>query len=211
MNKKIKDFTGQFADLNYSIQLFKYAFFFMVICNLVLCMCLIKAINRQQLIIGIDEEKGPVPVKIIDEKYDNLVYYQQFLTDFLERAYCWTPETFENQISSVLPLIDDTSQDEFLTELRTKNAQNKIMTQELTNILVVKYIDVDSILPTEEGWLINVDAIKLRLTEVNSTKGVFSTKPLPVRFTIGFKTAPLSRENIWGFKVYLLDEQEILS
>jgi hypothetical protein len=110
-----------------------------------------------------------------------------------------------------MPLMEEQAQRFFEQELKQNKTFDLIVQNSIANILVVKYIDKNSLQPTEEGWTINVDAIKLRLIEIGNAEGIFSSKPIPVRFTVGFKTCPLSADNIWGFKVYYLDEEEILS
>lgn len=210
LNKK-KDYVSSLANLNFMVQALKYTVITLLITVIVLFICLIKTINRQQLFLGIDDSGIPVPLKIIDNHAINLINYQQFLIDFLSRAYCWTPETFQTQIYSAYPLLDDQAKIFFEKELKKNKTYELVSQQSITNMLVVRYIDINSIRPTDEGWLINVDAVKLRLIEMKDSQGIFSSKPIPVKFTIGFKTCSLTPENIWGFKVYYLNEEEILS
>lgn len=204
-----REFISDFSNLNTTIQVLKGTVIILLIVVVLLSLSLIVIIGKQQVFIKVDDGKA-IPAEILDGNALNLISYTQFLTDFLERAYCWTPATFHSQIQSALPLMTEEARLYFEKELAKNRTYDIISKNRITNILIVKYIDIDSVVPTEDGWLINVDALKLRIIEVENTQGVFSSKPVPVRFTIGFKTCPLSRENIWGFKVYYLEEQEIL-
>ena len=206
-----KEFIGSITGLSSAVQILRLTTILLFIIVLLLTICLVKAINRQQIFIKVDEDGKAIPTEILEDNAFNLINYKQFLTDFLERAYCWTPSTFKRQIESALPLMDEEAQIYFRKELKQNQTYEIITKNKITNILIVKYIDTNSIKPTDYGWLINVDALKLRIIEVENTQGIFSTKPVPVRFTIGFKTAPISRENIWGFKVCYLYEEEIIS
>lgn len=206
-----KEFIESITGLSSAVQILRLTTIILFIIVLLLTICLVKAINRQQIFIKVDEDGKAIPTEILEDNAFNLINYKQFLTDFLERAYCWTPSTFQRQIESALPLMDEEAQIYFRKELKQNQTYEIITKNKITNILIVKYIDTSSIKPTDYGWLINVDALKLRIIEVENTQGIFSTKPVPVRFTIGFKTAPISRENIWGFKVCYLYEEEIIS
>lgn len=206
-----KKFLNTISSLSSAVQIMKLSILVLFLVVVLLSISLVRAINRQQVFIIVDEDGKAIPTEIIEENAMNVINYKQFITDFLERAYCWTPSTFERQVKSAMPLMDENAQRFFEKELRENKVYDLVAKNFVSNILIVKYIDSNSIVPTEYGWMINVDALKLRIIEIENTQGIFSTKPVPVRFTIGFKTCPLSPDNIWGFKVCYLEEEEIIS
>src|SRR5690606_35032946 len=89
-----KEFIESITGLSSAVQILKVTTILLFIIVLLLTICLVKAINRQQIFIKVDEDGKAIPTEILEDNAFNLINYKQFLTDFFERAYCWTPSTF---------------------------------------------------------------------------------------------------------------------
>ena len=201
--KILKWLAHPFADLNSAVQILRLTSLVLAVIAIILGVCLSQALSRQQLIVGVDPKGEAVPLRILQGRYENLINYQQFLKDFLDRIYSWDSESYKSQIESAMALMAPATQDDYLKAWKSSALPELVEKGDLVSAIQVKFINREQIKPLDSGgWEIQVDAIKFRLIG-------FKLRNKPTHFTIQFKTCPLSVNNIWGFQVIGLKEQEM--
>ena len=202
--KLLNGFINPMADMVTAIKLYQLGIIVLGIIALIEGICLYKALSRQQLIVQVDPKGQVIPLEIQEGHPENYINYQQFLKDYLYRIYCWNKDSYKSQVSSALPLMEGNLQRQFIQEIKEKQIYDTVVANEVTSVLTNIRFDRESIEPLDVGWRIKAEAIKLRMPGPKQ-------RAMPVRYTISFKTCPLSEDNIYGFMVFELIEDEIMS
>lgn len=201
MSKKIEErYINPIAYLSSYVQILKITVMALVIILLILSFSIYKLSAKQQIVVGLDQNNMPVPMEIKSEEIGNLINYKQFISYFLVTLYSWDNNTYISTIRSVVPMMADTTKDQYLKILQEKKYLDVFKEQKITSVIKIIRIKEDTIIKYKSGFQIKVEATKIRLVDFIERKQI-------VEFTIGFRPCRPSQDNIWGLEIFELYER----
>lgn len=201
MSKKIEErYINPIAYLSSYVQILKITVMALVIILLILSFSIYKLSAKQQIVVGLDQNNMPVPMEIKSEEIGNLINYKQFISYFLVTLYSWDNNTYISTIRSVVPMMADTTKDQYLKILQEKKYLDVFKEQKITSVIKIIRIKEDTIIKYKSGFQIKVEATKIRLVD-------FIEREQIVEFTIGFRPCRPSQDNIWGLEIFELYER----
>ena len=116
--------------------------------------------------------------------------------------YSWNSSTYVEQIRSALPLMANDMREEYLTQIEKNDVIQTITDGKITSVIQIKNLESTSVTKYKEGYMAEVEGIKLRVVD-------FVTRETPVKLQIAFRPVSLSGDNIWGFEVFELHEENL--
>lgn len=173
-----------------------------LILNLVLAISLTMALKRKQIVVSIDQQGLPVPMKITNQNLENLINWRQFLETFVQKMYAWNSNTYVDQIRSALPLMADDMRQEYLNQIEKNDIIQTITEGKITSVIQIKNLDSVKVVKYKEGYKAEIEGIKLRVVD-------FITRETPVKIQIAFRPVSLTSDNIWGFEVFEFHEENL--
>ncbi len=201
--KLISKFINPQADLNVAYQTAKFSAIASFIFNIILSLCLIIVSASKEKIIGIDQQGIPYPVEVINQKLSDLISFRQFLSFFLTTLYSWHPDTYEDQMNSILAFMSPELKSEYRKYIAESDLINKIKRNKVSSVISIKNINTDTLEVYQDGYRIRIEAIKANITSLKDEL------VQPVEFTIAFRKISPSKYNLWGFEVFELKESNL--
>lgn len=158
--------------------------------------------NKEQIVVGIDKNGMPIPMEVKNQDIENLINYRQFITYLLNRLYDWNNETYVAQIQKALPLMAEDIRSDYLKEVEEGGYIETINKYEMTSSIQIRKFLEDSAREYKDGYIIDVETVKLRITD-------FIDRSSIVRISVAFRPTTISSDNIWGLEVFELEETTI--
>lgn len=203
MKDRIKKLINPQADLNFAFQITKLFSIASFILNICLIICLMVVATSKEKIIGIDNQGIPYPVEVINEKLSDIISYRQFLSFFITTLYSWHPDTYEQQMTDILPFMSNDLRAEYRKFISQSNLINKVKENNVASVIKINNIKTDTLETYSDGYFIKIDAVKVNFNNLKEEV------PEPVEFSIAFRKVAPSERNIWGFEIFELLERKL--
>jgi hypothetical protein len=195
-----KKFVNPLADLSNAYQTLKVICFILLIFLGVLTYSFFQLSRREQIVVGIDNNGMPVPMEVKQVGIENLINYKQFITYLLNCLYNWNNETYIEQIRRALPLLAEDIRKEYLSEVEEGGYIDTIRQYKIISSIQIKRFLEDTARTYKDGFIIDVEAIKLRVTD-------FIDRTSTVRISVAFRPTNFTPDNIWGLEVFEIVER----
>jgi|GEM_PF-2393358 len=192
-------FTNPLANLSTAYQTLKIVTFILLVVVIGLTVSLIITLNKEQIVVGVNKQGVPIPMEIKDKRVENMINYKQFITYFLNSVYDWNSDTYIDQIEKALPLMAEDIRGDYIQEMKKGGYIETIKKNQITSSIQVKKILTDKAKKYKDGYLVKVQAVKLRVTD-------FIDRTSPVKIKIAFRPVDISSKNIWGLEVFEIKE-----
>jgi hypothetical protein len=158
--------------------------------------------GKRQLVVGIDSNMLPVPLRVKKMNLERLIDYKQFLISFLNRLYYWDTDTFQSQKRLALGLMTSEVQKQYIEIVENEPFTSLIKDGKMISAITPLKIS-DQVEKYKDGYITELEANKIRI--INHALDRVSR----VKFRIAFRSCEANDENFWGFEVFELTEIDI--
>lgn len=202
LNKLRKDKNKEFLNL-----FLKISTVVLLISNLVLVIAFGVAYfnlsKKQQVVVGINQDGIPTEnVVYKGSNMANLVNHKQFLTQLLNLVYDWNKDNYKKNIEKATNYMSSNLSNNYLDEIERGGFIEQVQEYEMTSSLTIQSINEDSLVEYKNGYMITVNALKLRITD-------FIDRSIPVEIDIAFRPTEITNSNIWGLEIFEIKERNI--
>lgn len=197
INKLNKDKNKSFLSL-----FLKITTIILLITNITLGVAYMKLSAKQQVVVGINEKGIPQNVVYKGSNISNLVNHKQFLTQFLNLVYDWNKENYKQNIERATNFMNKNLTANYLDEIKRGGFIEQVEEYEMTSSLTIQSINEDSLKQYQDGYIITVNAMKLRITD-------FIDRSIPVEIDIAFRPTDITKNNIWGLEIFEIKERNV--